>query len=727
MARVTVAAALAAPLLVLAPSCALSPAGPGGVEPEGLTAISGSPHTIQWEGYVYVAEGAPDDAVRDAIRRQVKSALGALREVDVGIEDREARHNLDPSSWTRSSWTVVEASGARRRVDRVTYRYVDRALVGTGVTGPLELTLLFGDYASRAAELVPICSDDAAADPGSLWYHFAPSRAACRRAVASEAAAIAAATEALGEPSAELPAVEADRRFLTVRAALTPHGDPPDYYPELDRIFDLGGEGDGPIVAYAFFGVDADVRSPSDHGLREALRFQRVIRAELPGLELALVRPGAGLLDYAVGGRAIPGVTFDDVERWVLEGRGFPAEVGSDPALRAELLAEVVERYAERWVVWELPVTVEADGLTVERTIEVRTFYGEEDGSARARDRARSRYVEAFTEGTVFAYTGHSHFGHGPLDPERWGSWAFPDRYQVMLVNSCLSYNYYDADFLEMHPGGTASLDVVVNGLPAYWTGMGEATAHYVVGLLDGRARSYREVLDSMRVDLSFERGYDPMRAVNGELDNVYDPTERPIAVTPRPDDGDWRRTVVLIAAETRPGQDLLLRGGLDHGAALDLLGLTCTAESLECAVPIRHLNHRNPTTADWKGGDRHLDWYGAEERQPRGVAGTPADWTTDEWPAVWGLPRTVAVDGFGAEELNDLGPHYWMLDVEMDCSRTLDGWFELKAYVAGGQGWEPDVAQPGAPYRSANHFARCGGLSVFRFGEDEADLRPLD
>lgn len=48
----------------------------------------------------------------------------------------------------------------------------------------------------------------------------------------------------------------------------------------------------------------------------------------------------------------------------------------------------------------------------------------------------------------------------------------FPDRYQVMLVNSCLSFNYYDEDFLRMHPGGTQKLDVVVNALPAYWRGM---------------------------------------------------------------------------------------------------------------------------------------------------------------------------------------------------------------------------------------------------------------
>lgn len=67
------------------------------------------------------------------------------------------------------------------------------------------------------------------------------------------------------------------------------------------------------------------------------------------------------------------------------------------------------------------------------------------------------------------------------------------------------------------------------------------------------------------------------------------------------------------------------------------------------------------------------------------------------------------------------------MLDVEMDCSATLDGWFELKAYVARGAGWETDVHQPGAPYLSGNHFGRCGELNIFCFGDGEAEISPID
>ena len=62
-----------------------------------------------------------------------------------------------------------------------------------------------------------------------------------------------------------------------------------------------------------------------------------------------------------------------------------------------------------------------------------------------------------------------------------------------------------------------------------------------------------------------------------------------------------------------------------------------------------------------------------------------------------------------------------------MDCDATVDGWFELKAYVARGAGWESDVQQSGAPYVSGNHFGRCGELNIFQFGHGEANIHPLD
>ncbi len=196
----------------------------------------------------------------------------------------------------------------------------------------------------------------------------------------------------------------------------------------------------------------------------------------------------------------------------------------------------------------------------------------------------------------------------------------------------------------------------------------------------------------------------------------------------------EMRRTVVFVKAETEPGQDLFLRGGIDHAAAA-ARGIHCTngdgTANFKCALPITHLNHKNPTTNPWKVGDKFLDWYGQEGTQTGAshgwlAQGSAADWTTNAWPQEFGAEKTVATDGYGIEPLNTYGLHYWMLDVMMDCSKAYEGtdgtrWFEVKSFVSNGPGWEPDVQQTDAPYASPNHFAKCGQVSVFERGSSSA------
>ena len=180
----------------------------------------------------------------------------------------------------------------------------------------------------------------------------------------------------------------------------------------------------------------------------------------------------------------------------------------------------------------------------------------------------------------------------------------------------------------------------------------------------------------------------------------------------------DWQRTVIFIEAETQSGKDMFVRGGIDHGYATSVFGTTCTDSNYLCAIPVRHINLRNATTSPWKQGDNFLDWYGIESAQSTEAEGSAMDWTTNNWPAQWGETKAVASDGFGLEPLNVWGPHHWMLDVEMDCSKTVNGWFELKAFIKNGQGWEADVNQSNTPYSSGNHFAQCGKVNRFVFGD---------
>ena len=184
----------------------------------------------------------------------------------------------------------------------------------------------------------------------------------------------------------------------------------------------------------------------------------------------------------------------------------------------------------------------------------------------------------------------------------------------------------------------------------------------------------------------------------------------------------DLRRTVVFISGMTSPGQDLFVRGGIDYGYASSQLGYDCNVDPGACQISIHHRNLLNPSTSALKAGDDFVDWIGAEPNQQASAVGTPADYTVDTWPAAWGPPHTVAADGYGVEVLNTWGP-YWMLDVDMDCTKTVNGWFEIKSFITNGAGWEPDVAQAGTPYTTANHMGQCGRVNRFDRGSSTADI----
>ena len=76
---------------------------------------------------------------------------------------------------------------------------------------------------------------------------------------------------------------------------------------------------------------------------------------------------------------------------------------------------------------------------------------------------------------------------------------------------------------------------MVVNGLPAYVQDMGIATGRFLAGLIDGKQHTYLDLLKAMELSEPWSPHYDPMRVVNGELDNVFTQTATPITVTVQP------------------------------------------------------------------------------------------------------------------------------------------------------------------------------------------------
>src|SRR6185369_9324902 len=122
----------------------------------------------------------------------------------------------------------------------------------------------------------------------------------------------------------------------------------------------------------------------------------------------------------------------------------------------------------------------------------------------------------------VFIYNGHSYIGYGPLDPSRFSASDFPSSYQILFIDGCVSYNYYEADYFPLKEGGTKNLELITNGLeaPAYHSGY--ALGRFVNLLTGGSQASYKNLLAAAEET-------DPLRVVDGEVDNTYKPSKKKI------------------------------------------------------------------------------------------------------------------------------------------------------------------------------------------------------
>jgi len=192
-----------------------------------------------------------------------------------------------------------------------------------------------------------------------------------------------------------------------------------------------------------------------------------------------------------------------------------------------------------------------------------------------------------------------------------------------------------------------------------------------------------------------------------------------------------WHRTVILMEKETTPGQDLFVQGGISE---YHRTGCTEDARTSDCALDIRIRGVGKGQGFEkynaYKNGDMKLDFYGHESHQGKyygqEAEGTAMQWTTND-------KANPLYNKF-----NTYGPNYWLLDMEMDCEQTEQGWFELQAYLRGGEGWEIEFSAHDTdctgniggtpPYRGnwVSHYVRCGFVNVFHFGEPQCQINTV-
>ena len=498
-----------------------------------LTSVTARERALSFDGYVYVATNATDSSILAAVKRQNKSAFGALRNFEISANNRELAE-VDAKSFVKETVDVVDPSNptaAKKQLLRVRYRYTDRALVPIAMSkrSAVSMAVLAGDYQSQSKRILKECTENTSHDQefeSAIWYVFNPSLSDCQDAITAEQQPIDQARAKLANPDKEIVPAEAARLYIPITAKLeSTKTSTAKTYPEYDKLWS-GGVEPGKLKVSIVSGVMADWAAgekpelANDIGYHMFYQMVDEIGRAVPGLSL-VATDGADLTKYTVAGKAITGVTWADMTKWELQGSGWPAAL-TTAADRAELKKVVANTMAHHWLTFERKASVKlgaADAKDV--TLQINVYYGAETDDAPHR--------KALSTSDVVIYNGHSYIGWGPLDPGRYSAETFPKSYQMFFFNSCVSFNYYEKDFFKMK-GGTENLDMITNGLESPVYGSGPAVGKFVGALVSGKAVSYKDLL--VKGAQYTEVGQDALRVVDGELDNSYKPTKTPLTVT---------------------------------------------------------------------------------------------------------------------------------------------------------------------------------------------------
>lgn len=509
-------------------------------EDDYLTSNTALQRTLKFDGLVYVPKGTPDVSVALTIKKQTQTAFGALRTSNVGVATRELG-NVDSKTFKRRTVSVVDTVGSNApyEMDEVRYTYTDAAVVPKSMArrSALPLGLLNFKSTVKDAVLKECTANDTHAQEfadGAMWYVFEPSVPTCSVAMRAEQTAIDTERKKLTNPTKEVTLAEVSRTYIpTVMALGAANTNTRPSYPEYDKLFSgVGGAEPGKLVVSIIQGMQADWAAGqkttllSDGAYQETLaQFAEVLKAR-PGLKL-VSSEGADFTKLVVNGKNVPISGVDELIAW--EESSVPAAKLAGTGLKADDLRMAGAKLMhKRWLTFEAPLKVTTRGVKKDLTLKVNVYFGaEQDGTP---------YRKAIKGSDVFTYNGHSYIGYGPLDPKNYSAADFSSGYQLFFINSCVSYNYYDGDYFPRKTGATKTLDIVSNGLESY-QGHANKLGAFLAALLSGTQPKYSDLLKAADEGDSFWSRYadgtasDPLRVVDGELDNVYKPNITPITL----------------------------------------------------------------------------------------------------------------------------------------------------------------------------------------------------
>jgi hypothetical protein len=492
-----------------------------------LTSITARSRTLSFIGTVYVAPGSSDDTIMSAVRAQSQTAFGPLRTSNVAVNSRELK-GVDAHTFVKRTVKVVDPASPSSAKDmlEVKYTYTDNAVVDAKYASrtAIPLALMNPNYASQSQRILTECTpndEEAQEFVSSIWYVFDPGVASCKTAMKAEQDKVNADRARLTDPVKQVTKAEVDRLYIPITASLgadkTNRGAS---YPEYARLYKGGIKPNTLIVSLVYGLIDHDHTAgySNDFNWGELMtNLSEVINAS-DGWKLVPGGPDNVDLSHftLASGKKIDNASIKDLTNL----HGGTDSLGLSEDDKADLDKQFADRIFRKWITIERDVTVQIGSEAPHAAaIQMIAYFGSES------DQEPHKY--AIKNSDVFLYNGHSYIGFGPLDPSRFTAADFPTSYQLFWVDGCVSYNYYEKDYIPLKQGGTKNLDLITNAIEAPSWRSGYAMGRFTATLLNGKSASYKDLLAAAK-------DTDPLRVVDGELDNTYKPSSTPITVTTR-------------------------------------------------------------------------------------------------------------------------------------------------------------------------------------------------
>ena len=500
-------------------------AGDSAADEEDLTSITARSRTLEFVGTVYVAPNADDASIMQTVRTQAQTAFGPLRTSDIAVNSRELRE-VDASTFVKRPVKVIDTNVANdpgKDMLEVKYTYKDNAVVDVRYARRtvVPLALMSPSYRSQIQRMLQECTpnDEHAREfSSSAWYIFEPRLPQCQQAMQAEQKQITADRQKLKEKTKQVTKSDVERLYLPISARLgadkTNKGTS---YPDYQRLYTGGIARDKLIISLVYGNIDHDRKNgPSgDYNWGELMTtLSEVMDA---GGELTVVKSEADLSSFTLAsGKKVNAPSFKNLVNLHAGRDGL----GLSYADRSDLEKQFATRIDKKWVTAERHVKVSAPGQA-DRDVAVQflVYFGADSDSR--------PHKFATKNSDVFLYNGHSSIGYGPLDPRNFSKSDFAQTYQILWIDGCVSYNYYEKDYIPLKDNGTKDLDLITNGIEAPSWRSGHAMGQFLNVLLNGKGASYRDLLQAAR-------DTEALRVVDGELDNTFTPARYPMTITPR-------------------------------------------------------------------------------------------------------------------------------------------------------------------------------------------------